>query len=151
MEGNKFKCQRLLAQRVLWSKCDSILFFVRIPRTTETIGRRLRRLIQRYDCESKWGKCLELLAHATSKPGFLFHHSSGKWSKWIYWQLSIFRISWVFPIFLQFLPVFVEVFHKLGDFSMSILILYFETMLKFGILLSDTVCFDIHLPKNQFF
>ena len=56
-----------------------------------------------------------------------------------------------FQFHLEFLPVFVKVFHKLGDFSLSLLILYLETMLKFGMQLKEQQLFDIHLPKNQVF
>ena len=53
-----------------------------------------------------------------------------------------FTDNWVFSGFLEFfiklLEFFhflLELFHKLSDFSLDFLIIYFETMLKFGILL----------------
>ena len=52
-----------------------------------------------------------------------------------------FQMLEFFQSYLEFLPVFIEVFHKLGVFSFGFLILYFETMLKFGILLKKIETF----------
>ena len=48
--------------------------------------------------------------------GFFFRHSSGKWSKWIYRQLSFFKISWVFPKNSWVFPKFLELFQELLSF-----------------------------------
>ena len=55
-----------------------------------------------------------------------------------------FTDNWVFSGFLEFFikvleffPFFPEFFNKLSDFSLNLWILYFETMLKFRILLRN--------------